>query len=177
MSVPSSSLVGWPLTMLRSKIISTKSENLLQFVFYVTVVSIVRCHENYLQSDRHPRQLSSIFGNLFGHGHGHSNNRESEGRYGRGRVVMWVMKKISIWFRNDSVPRERLRDAFPSEEGNFDNFLLQEVDLGSVAIIQPGLLPVHISRWLRLLSRWLPQTEDWLQPGRVNGFPHYARFI
>ena len=90
------------------------------------------------------------------------------------------MKKISIYFSNDSVPRERLRDAFPSEDGNFDSFLLQEVDLGSVAIVQQDCcLFIFLDGSAYYLDDFLRQRtgEYQLQPGRVNGFPHYARFV
>ena len=52
-------------------------------VLFTFLVSIVRCEQNNLNHHRRPRQLSSIFGNLFGHGHGHSNtnNREPARRH------------------------------------------------------------------------------------------------
>ena len=70
------------MTMPSCNISSIKSYNFLIFAIFVNVVLSVRSQENHLENDRLPRQLSSIFSNLFGHGHGHSNTRESEGRYG-----------------------------------------------------------------------------------------------
>jgi len=120
-----------------------------QFMFLVTVI---------VESDqREQRQLGSLFGNLFGHGHGHSQTRTPAGR-------------------NDTVPEERLRDAFTDEDG-FETFLLGEVDLGTVAIVQQDCClflfldgsAYHFDDFLR------QRTGDYqLQPGRVNGFPHYA---
>ena len=79
--------------------------------------------------------------------------------------------------RNDSAPGERLRDAFTDEDG-FEDFLLAEVDLGTVALVQQDCcLFLFLDGSAYYFDDFLRQrTGDYqLQPGRVNGFPHYAR--
>ena len=87
---------------------------------------------------------------------------------------------IHSLFRNDSNPPERLRDAFSTEDQSLDNFLITEVDLGSVAIVQQECClfifldgsAYYFDDFLRIRTG-----EYQLQPGKVNGFPHYARYV
>ena len=75
------------------------------------------------------------------------------------------------------MPGERLRDAFNDEDGS-DDFLLAEVDLGTVALVQQDCcLFLFLDGSSYYFDDFLRQrTGDYqLQPGRVNGFPHYAR--
>ena len=96
-----------------------------------------------------------------------------------------------------TAPPERLSEAFPSSQ--LDTFLLEQVDLGSVAIVQQdcclflfldgsehcrisidistGIYYLRICRSAHYFDSFLTQRtgEYQLQPGRVNGFPHYAR--
>ena len=75
------------------------------------------------------------------------------------------------------MPGERLRDAFNDQDG-FEDFLLAEVDLGTVALVQQDCcLFLFLDGSAYYFDDFLRQrTGDYqLQPGRVNGFPHYAR--
>ena len=99
-----------------------------------------------------------------------------------------------------TAPPERLSEAFPSSQ--LDTFLLEQVDLGSVAIVQQDcclflfldgsehcrifistdistdIYYLRICRSAHYFDSFLTQRtgEYQLQPGRVNGFPHYARW-
>ena len=98
----------------------------------------------------------------------------------QGEYLCPISTVIHSLFRNDSNPPERLRDAFSTEDQSLDNFLITEVDLGSVAIVQQECClfifldgsAYYFDDFMRIRTG-----EYQLQPGKVNGFPHYARYL
>ena len=87
----------------------------------------------------------------------------------------------NLCLRGDSVTQERIRNAFGSSnsgENDLDDFLLTSVDLGSLTVVQQDCcLFIFLDGSAHFLDDFMREKtgEYQLQPGRINGFPHYAR--
>ena len=98
-----------------------------------------------------------------------------------GRTCDENIKLNFLLFRTDLGARERIRNAFStndSQVSDLDNFLLTEVDLGSLTIVQQDCcLFIFLDGSAHYLDDFMRDKtgEYQLQPGRINGFPHYAR--
>ena len=67
---------------------------------------------------------------------------------------------------------------FTNDDPDFENIFVQQVDLGSITIVQQDCcLFLFLDGSAYYLDDFMRQRtgEYQLQPGKVNGFPHYAR--
>ena len=154
----------------------------IRFVFLQGVVGAVEEEE----MERQSRQFLFPFLNrLFGHGHGHGDAQPS-GRYDRYVLLFFVLMNIS---RNDTLPQERIQDILLLEEDldhrhrnistrQVDSFLT-ESEIGSLSLIQQDCcLFLFLDGSSFYFDDFMKARtgEYQLQPGRVNGLPHYAKY-
>ena len=137
--------------------------------------------------ERQSRQFLFPFLNrLFGHGHGHGDAQPS-GRYDHYILLFFVLMNIS---RNDTIPQERIQDISLLEEDlnhrhrnisirQVDSFLT-ESEIGSLSLIQQDCcLFLFLDGSSFYFDDFMKARtgEYQLQPGRVNGLPHYAKYV